>query len=62
MDERAQRLTDLGSHLGLRVEGDGDFAIAGLAALESAGPGDLSFVRSQALLGAARALEPVRAP
>jgi len=52
------RLDDLGAHLGLRVEGDGSFAIAGIAGLEHAGPGDLSFVRSSryaALLSDSRA-------
>jgi UDP-3-O-[3-hydroxymyristoyl] glucosamine N-acyltransferase len=41
------RLKDLAAHLGREVEGDGDVEIGGAAALESAGPGDLSFVRSE---------------
>jgi UDP-3-O-[3-hydroxymyristoyl] glucosamine N-acyltransferase len=46
MAPASPRLNDLGAHLGLRVEGDGEFAIVGIAGLEHAGPGDLSFVRS----------------
>jgi len=40
------RLAQLADHLGREVEGDGGFEIEGVAALESAGPKDLSFVRS----------------
>ena len=47
MPPESPRLNDLGAHLGLRVEGDGSFAIAGIAGLEHAGPGDLSFLRSR---------------
>jgi UDP-3-O-[3-hydroxymyristoyl] glucosamine N-acyltransferase len=41
------RLNELAAHLGREVEGDRDFEIEGVAGLESAGPGDLSFVRSE---------------
>jgi UDP-3-O-[3-hydroxymyristoyl] glucosamine N-acyltransferase len=47
MPLESPRLNDLGAHLGLPVEGDGSFAIVGIAGLERAGPGDLSFVRSR---------------
>jgi UDP-3-O-[3-hydroxymyristoyl] glucosamine N-acyltransferase len=40
------RLAALAQALGRPVEGDGDVAIEGVAALEQAGPGDLAFVRS----------------
>ncbi len=41
------RLADLAAELGREVEGDPDFRIAGVAALDHAGPGDLAFVRSE---------------
>jgi UDP-3-O-[3-hydroxymyristoyl] glucosamine N-acyltransferase len=41
------RLNELAAHLGREVEGDGDFEIEGVAGLEGAGPGDLSFARSE---------------
>lgn len=41
------RLATLAAELGRVVEGDGDVLIAGFAALESAGPGDLVYVRSE---------------
>jgi UDP-3-O-[3-hydroxymyristoyl] glucosamine N-acyltransferase len=44
---RPLRLKDLAAHLGREVEGDGDFEIEGVAGLEDAGSGDLSFVRSE---------------
>jgi UDP-3-O-[3-hydroxymyristoyl] glucosamine N-acyltransferase len=52
------RVAALAKELGREVEGDGDVAVDGVAALESAGPGDLSFVRSEryaAALAASRA-------
>jgi len=52
------RLDQLADHLGREVEGDGGFQIEGVAGLESAGPKDLSFVRSAryaGLLAASRA-------
>ena len=42
------RLRDLGETLGREIRGDGDVLLRGVAPLESAGPGDLSFVRSLA--------------
>ena len=39
------RLTDLAAHLGREAIGNRDFVISGVAALGTAGPGDLSFVR-----------------
>ncbi len=39
-------LAEIASALGLRVQGDGDFRVEGVASLEDAGPGQLSFVRS----------------
>lgn len=39
MSPEPQRLNDLGAHPGLRVEGDGSFAFAGIADLEQAEPG-----------------------
>ena len=46
MSERAPRLGALADELGLVLEGDSDFRVQGVASLEDAGPGDLSFVRS----------------
>lgn len=43
---RPLRLDRLAGHLGREVDGDGGFEIEGVAALEEAGPKDLSFVRS----------------
>ncbi len=40
-------LKDLASELGLSFEGDGQTLITGVAALESAGPSELAFVRSK---------------
>ncbi len=40
------RLATLAAELGREVEGDGEVEIGGVAALESAGPGDLAYVRS----------------
>jgi len=36
-------LAELAAHVGGTVEGDGQLRIAGLASLEEAGPGELSF-------------------
>jgi UDP-3-O-[3-hydroxymyristoyl] glucosamine N-acyltransferase len=52
------RLADLAAELGRELEGDPDFRVAGVAALDRAGPGDLAFVRSERL---ARALAQSRA-
>jgi UDP-3-O-[3-hydroxymyristoyl] glucosamine N-acyltransferase len=52
------RLADLASELGREIEGDPDFRIAGVAALDRAGPEDLAYVRSDrfaAQLAASRA-------
>jgi UDP-3-O-[3-hydroxymyristoyl] glucosamine N-acyltransferase len=52
------RLADLASELGREIEGDPDFRVAGVAALDRAGPGDLAYVRSErfaAALAATRA-------
>ncbi len=46
------RLKDLAAQLGLEVEGDAELEIAGVAPLDSAGPEDLSFVRSPRLAAA----------
>ena len=43
-------LSDLAASLGLEVEGDPGVVLSGVAALESAGPGDLSFIRSASFL------------
>jgi UDP-3-O-[3-hydroxymyristoyl] glucosamine N-acyltransferase len=54
----AVRLGELAAELGLEVEGDADVLLRGVAALESAGPEDLVFVRSprfDAPLAASRA-------
>ncbi|MEE9609000.1 MAG: UDP-3-O-(3-hydroxymyristoyl)glucosamine N-acyltransferase [Myxococcota bacterium] len=51
MSLRPIRLGDLAAKLGRELEGDGDVEIGGAAALESAGPGDLSFVRSRRFAG-----------
>jgi len=40
------RLSELASALDLELAGDPDFLVTGVAPLESAGPGDLSFARS----------------
>jgi UDP-3-O-[3-hydroxymyristoyl] glucosamine N-acyltransferase len=40
------RLRDLGEKLGREIRGDGDVTLHGVAPLETAGPGELSFVRS----------------
>jgi UDP-3-O-[3-hydroxymyristoyl] glucosamine N-acyltransferase len=42
------RLRELAASLGREFRGDGDVLLHGVAALESAGPGDLTFVRSLA--------------
>jgi UDP-3-O-[3-hydroxymyristoyl] glucosamine N-acyltransferase len=42
------RLRELAAKLGREIRGDGDVTLSGVAPLESAGPGDLSFVRSLA--------------
>lgn len=42
------RLRELGEKLGRETRGDGEVTLSGVASLESAGPGDLSFVRSLA--------------
>jgi UDP-3-O-[3-hydroxymyristoyl] glucosamine N-acyltransferase len=55
---RGVRLADLASELGREIEGDPDFRVAGVAALDRAGPGDLAYVRSErfaAALAATRA-------
>ena len=44
------RLGDLAEALGLAVDGDADVEVAGVAPLEAAGPSELSFIRSPALL------------
>jgi UDP-3-O-[3-hydroxymyristoyl] glucosamine N-acyltransferase len=52
------RLADLASELGREIEGDPEFRVAGVAALDRAGPGDLAYVRSErfaAALAATRA-------
>ena len=52
------RLADLASELGREIEGDPEFRVAGVAALDRAGPGDLAYVRSArfaAALAATRA-------
>jgi UDP-3-O-[3-hydroxymyristoyl] glucosamine N-acyltransferase len=46
VSQKPNRLADLAQALGLEWEGDGEVEISGVAALESAGPGDLSFARS----------------
>jgi UDP-3-O-[3-hydroxymyristoyl] glucosamine N-acyltransferase len=48
---RPLRLKELAAHLGREVEGDGDFEIEGVAGLEDAGTGELSFVRSERYAG-----------
>ena len=47
MPTQPLRLKELAAHLGRDLEGDGTFEIEGVAGLEGAGPGDLSFVRSE---------------
>jgi len=42
------RLRELGEKLGREIRGDGEVTLYGVASLENAGPGDLSFVRSLA--------------
>ncbi len=49
------RLRDLAERLGCAFEGDGDFVVRGVASLESAGPQDLSFIRSARMLQRAAA-------
>ncbi|MGE4653221.1 MAG: UDP-3-O-(3-hydroxymyristoyl)glucosamine N-acyltransferase [Myxococcota bacterium] len=48
MPGRDRRLGELAGELGLALEGDSEFRVHGVAALEDAGPGDLAFVRSPA--------------
>jgi UDP-3-O-[3-hydroxymyristoyl] glucosamine N-acyltransferase len=50
------RVKELAQWLGVEFEGDGDVEITGVAALESAGPSDLSFINSRKA-----ALQPTRA-
>ena len=47
MTSRGLRLADLASELGREIEGDPEFRVAGVAALDRAGPGDLAYVRSE---------------
>jgi UDP-3-O-[3-hydroxymyristoyl] glucosamine N-acyltransferase len=49
------RLRDLAAELGRELEGDGDLEVRGVAALESAGPGDLVHARSGRFAAALRA-------
>jgi UDP-3-O-[3-hydroxymyristoyl] glucosamine N-acyltransferase len=51
----AIRLRDLAAELGRELEGDGDLEVRGVAALESAGPGDLVHARSGRFAAALRA-------
>lgn len=46
MNHQAIRLADLAERLGRRVEGDGGFRVQGVASLDEAEPGDLSFASS----------------
>ncbi len=48
------RLAELAAFLGRPLEGDGEVEIAGVAPLESAGPRELAFVRSEAFAEALR--------
>ena len=41
---RVVKLGDLAAQLGCELEGDGDINVAGVAAIERAGPGDLTFL------------------
>src|SRR5580704_8157533 len=41
---KPHRLADLAQHVGGKLAGDGEVAISGIASLESAGAGDVSFV------------------
>jgi len=62
---RPVRLAELAAALGRPLEGDGEVEIAGVAGLESAGPRELSFVRSEAFaeaLGRTRAGAVILAP
>jgi UDP-3-O-[3-hydroxymyristoyl] glucosamine N-acyltransferase len=55
---RRIRIGELAAQLGRELEGDPDLEITGVAGLEDAGPGDLSFARSRrfaGLLSASRA-------
>ncbi|MDH5477091.1 MAG: UDP-3-O-(3-hydroxymyristoyl)glucosamine N-acyltransferase [Nitrospinota bacterium] len=45
------RLDELAAALGLSAEGNGAVVIKGAASLESAGPGDLSFIKSEKQVG-----------
>jgi UDP-3-O-[3-hydroxymyristoyl] glucosamine N-acyltransferase len=49
------KLSDLAAHLSCRLEGDGDLEIHGVASLDQAGPGDLSFFTNPRYLPAMRA-------
>jgi UDP-3-O-[3-hydroxymyristoyl] glucosamine N-acyltransferase len=54
----AMRLEDLARRLGALVEGDGDVEITGVAAIEEAEPGDLTFLanpRYRSLIATTRA-------
>jgi len=55
---RGLRLADLAAELGREVEGDPEFRVEGVAALDRAGPEDLAYVRSERF---ARALAASRA-
>jgi UDP-3-O-[3-hydroxymyristoyl] glucosamine N-acyltransferase len=47
-------ITDLAEHVGGRVEGDGSVEIRGIASLESAGAGEITYVEDEKLFEAAR--------
>ena len=52
------QLGKLAAELGLQLEGDPTLELHGVAPLETAGPGELSFVRSERFLEAAPGLFP----
>src|SRR5215471_16044760 len=41
------RVRELARYLGMSFEGDGDIELTGVAPVDSAGPGDLSFINSR---------------
>jgi len=54
MPEKALTVSELAAHVRGRVAGDGSVVIARVASLESAGPGDISYVEDQKFFEAAK--------
>ncbi|MFN2579240.1 MAG: UDP-3-O-(3-hydroxymyristoyl)glucosamine N-acyltransferase [Pyrinomonadaceae bacterium] len=54
MPAKTKTVSDLAAHVGGRVSGDGSVGISRIAALDSAGPGDIAYVEDEKFFDAAR--------